>query len=137
WLSPCGRAQRDLQLRVGLWLPWNEWIFRVSIGSTCSSLLTFRNLISLFVTKLRVELNPGHVGLCDARDMASRTYVRRLFRGGLVVGQWVMPEGEEPPAVSRSKPLTVFHRHVNAVVLTVEIPAPRWFGPRSVRIAGV
>jgi hypothetical protein len=54
-------------------------------------------------TVLFRRVHGGHVGLCDVRDMASGTYGRRLFRGGLIVGQWVMSEGEESPAVGHSK----------------------------------
>ena len=57
-----------------------------------------------------IELNPCHVGACDIGEMAASTFGHRLFRGGLIVGQWVMPESEEPPAVGLSKTLTVFHR---------------------------
>src|SRR5919197_1156642 len=44
----------------------------------------------------------------------------------------MMPEIEKPPAVGLGKALTVFHCDVHAVVLTVEIPVPRWFRPRPV-----
>ncbi len=57
-----------------------------------------------------IELDPRHIGFGDIGDMASSTFGHRLFRGGLIVGQWVMPESEEPPAVGLSKTLTVFHR---------------------------
>src|SRR5258708_39937862 len=64
----------------------------------------------LSAAKDRIELNPCHVGACDIGEMAASTFGHRLFRGGLIVGQWVMPESEEPPAVGLSKTLTVFHR---------------------------
>jgi len=44
-----------------------------------------------------------------------------------------MPEIKEPPAVGLRKPLTVFHRYVETVELTVEIPPPGGFGPGAVR----
>src|SRR4030095_3696734 len=44
----------------------------------------------------------------------------------------MMPEIEKSPVVSAGKALTVFHCYVHAVVLTVEIPAARWFRARAV-----
>src|ERR1700751_1344806 len=90
------------------------------------------SLLWVFVTKYRIELNPCYVGVCDIGEMASRTFGHRLFRGGLIVGQWVMPEGEEAPAVGLSKTLAVFHRFVDAVELAVEISPSGWFGARAV-----
>src|SRR5580700_5164546 len=44
----------------------------------------------------------------------------------------MMAEGEEAPAIGIGKALTVFHRHVDAVVCAVEIPASGWFLTRAV-----
>src|SRR4029077_16374042 len=90
------------------------------------------SLLWVFVSKYRIELNPGHVGFGDIGDMASRTFGHRRFRGGLRIRQWVMSKSEETPAVGLSELLTVFHCYVDAVVLTVEIPASGWFGTRAV-----
>ena len=57
-----------------------------------------------------IELNPRHIGFGDKRGVAASTFGHRFFRGGLIVGQWMMPEGEEAPAVRLSKTLGVFHR---------------------------
>src|SRR6516165_4400711 len=65
--------------------------------------------------------------------MAPRTYGHRAFRGGRIVRQWMMPEGKKAPLVGPRKPLTVLHRHVDTVVLTVEIPASGGFRARAVR----
>ena len=64
--------------------------------------------------------------------MASSTFAHGRFRGGLRVRQWMMPESEETPVVCLSKPLAVFHRYVDAIVLTVEIAASGWFLTRAV-----
>ena len=55
-------------------------------------------LLRVFVTQERIELNPGHVRFGDISEMAPGTLGHRPFRGGLIVGQWVMPESEEAPA---------------------------------------
>ncbi len=57
-----------------------------------------------------IELNPGHVGFGDIGEMASRTFGHRRFRGSRRIWQWMMPEGEEAPAVGLGKTLAVFHR---------------------------
>ncbi len=64
----------------------------------------------LSATKDWIELNPGHIGFGDIGEMAASTFGHRLFRGGLIVGQWVMSEREEAPAVGLGKTLAVFHR---------------------------
>ena len=64
--------------------------------------------------------------------MASGALGRRPFRGGLVVWQWMMPKGEETPAVRFCEALAVFYGHVDAVVHTVEIAASGWFLTRAV-----
>src|SRR5258708_36975953 len=64
----------------------------------------------LSAAKHWIELDPRHIGFGDIGDMASRTFGHRLFRGGLIVGQRVMPESEEAPAVGLSKTLAVFQR---------------------------
>src|SRR6266404_8160012 len=64
--------------------------------------------------------------------MASRTFAHRLFRGCLVIRQWMMPESEETPLVGLSKPLTVFHCYIDSVVLAIEKPASGWFRARPV-----
>src|SRR6201998_4182930 len=64
--------------------------------------------------------------------MAASTFGNRLFRGGLVGGQRVMPKSEEAPAVCFGKPLTVFDGQVDTVVLAIEIPPSGWFGARAV-----
>src|SRR5258708_3904961 len=91
-----------------------------------------RCLITFFVTKQRIELNPGHIGFCNIGKMAARTFSHRLFRGGRVIRQWMMPESVVTPAVGLGIPLTVFHRKVDAVELAIEIPASRWFRTRAV-----
>src|SRR5262245_48718838 len=45
----------------------------------------------------------------------------------------MMTESEETPAIGFCKPLAVFHRYVDPVVLTIEITASRWFSSRAVR----
>ena len=64
--------------------------------------------------------------------MASRTFGRGRFRGGLFYWPSMMPEIEKSPVVSVGKALTVFYCDVHAVVLTVEIPASGGFRPRAV-----
>jgi hypothetical protein len=49
----------------------------------------------------------------------------------------MMPEVEEAPSVSLCKPLAVFHRYIDAVVLTVEATSARWFRARAVRKVGL
>src|SRR5262245_38536801 len=44
----------------------------------------------------------------------------------------MMHESEEPPTIRFCKPLAVFHRHVDSVVLTIEKTASRWFSPRAI-----
>jgi hypothetical protein len=51
--------------------------------SVANILLQLRTGHVFFVTKQRIELNPCHVGLGDKGHMASRTFGRRRFRGGL------------------------------------------------------
>src|SRR5262249_42247891 len=68
----------------------------------------------------------------DIGDVASRTLTYRLFSCDIVVGQWMMAEGEEAPAIGLGKAFIVFHRHVDAVVLAVEKSASRWFCTRAV-----
>ena len=64
----------------------------------------------LSAAKHWIELNPGHIGFGDIGEVAASTFGQRLFRGGLIVGQWVMSEREEAPAVGLGKTLAVFHR---------------------------
>src|SRR4029077_18619151 len=64
--------------------------------------------------------------------MAARTFGHRFFRGARSIRQWMMPEGEKSPAVGLSEALAVFHRHVDAVVLAVEISTSGWFLTRTV-----
>src|SRR5262245_19976334 len=65
--------------------------------------------------------------------MASPAFVHRRFRSGLCIWQWMMAKGEEPPAVGTGKPLTVFHRNVDPVVLAIEKATSGWFLARAVR----
>ena len=88
---------------------------------------TTRHLLWIFITKYRVELNLGHVCVRDIGDMASGALRRRSFRGGLLVWQWMMPIGEESPAVRFCEALAVFYGHVDAVVSTVKVPASGGF----------
>src|SRR5712664_878447 len=44
----------------------------------------------------------------------------------------MMPKSEEAPVVSLCKTLTVFYRHVDAVVRAIEVPASRRFLTRAV-----
>src|SRR5437879_4422009 len=80
----------------------------------------------VFVSKQRIELDPSHVGFGDIGDMASCTLIHRRFPSGRLIWQWMMPEGEEAPAIGLSKPLAVFHCYVDAVELAVEIPPSGW-----------
>ena len=64
--------------------------------------------------------------------MASGALGHRPFRGGLLVWQWMMPIGEETPAVRLFEALAVFYGHVDAVVRTVKIPASGRFLTRAV-----
>src|SRR5580704_10782814 len=64
--------------------------------------------------------------------MAARTFGHRFFRGARSIRQWMMTESEKSPAVGLSKALAVFHRHVDAVVLAVEISTSGWFLTRAV-----
>src|SRR5215831_4365281 len=45
----------------------------------------------------------------------------------------MMPESEKAPTVGLSKPLTVFHGHVDSVVHAVEKSPSGWFRTRAVR----
>src|SRR3954463_8007899 len=69
--------------------------------------------------------------------MASRTLAHRPFRGSLVIGQWMMSEGEVTPSVRLGKFLAVFDLHVDSVVRAIEIPAPGRFRARAVRKSGI
>src|SRR5262245_21400374 len=64
--------------------------------------------------------------------MASGAFTNRRLRSSLRIGQWMMAESEEPPAIGFRKPFAVFHRYVDPVVLTIEKTATRWFSPRTV-----
>src|SRR5438045_4614571 len=64
--------------------------------------------------------------------MTSGALRRRPFRGGLIVWQWMMPKGEETPAVRLCEALAILYGHVNAVVRTVKIPASGGFLTRAV-----
>src|SRR5262249_6587371 len=64
--------------------------------------------------------------------MASRTFARGRFLGSIRIRQGMMPECEEAPVVGLRKALTVFYCYVDAVVLTVEIPASGRFLTRAV-----
>src|SRR3954471_17394619 len=64
--------------------------------------------------------------------MASGTLGHWPFRGGLVVWQWMMPKGEEAPAIRLCEPLAVFYGHVDAVVHAVEVPASGRFLARAI-----
>src|SRR5262245_56950794 len=89
--------------------------------------------ISLLVAEQRIELDPRHVRLRDVRDVAAGTLGHRRLYGESVVRQRVVAEGEEAPAVRLREPLAVLHRHVDAVVLAVEVAAPGDFLARTVR----
>src|SRR4051794_7476584 len=65
-----------------------------------------------FVPKQRVELDIGHVGLCDVGDVAASTFARGPLGRRLVVRHRMMPESEEAPVVCTCKALAVFNRHV-------------------------
>src|SRR5262249_22402344 len=64
--------------------------------------------------------------------MAARTFGRGRFRGFIRIRQGMMPECEEAPVIGPRKALTVFYCCVDAVVLTVEIPAAGRFLTRAV-----
>src|SRR5215475_14179719 len=101
----------------------------VSPGGTKDLIL----LLRVFVTQERIELNPRHVGFRDIGHMTPGTIAHGRFRGRLRIGQWVMPESEEAPAVGVWETLAVFHRCVNAVELAVEKSTSGGFLPRAVR----
>src|SRR4029077_18507447 len=85
------------------------------------------------VAENRVELNPGHVGLCDEGLVTAGAFGRGgLFRRACV-GKRVMPEVEEAPSVGGRKSLAIFHRYIHAVKFSVEISAARWLAARAVR----
>src|ERR1700739_2967943 len=65
-------------------------------------------------------------------DVASGTFGHGFLSCRLVIRHRMMPKSEEAPAVCLCKALTVFHRHVDAVVRAVEIPASRRFLTRAV-----
>src|SRR5215813_11931167 len=64
--------------------------------------------------------------------MAACAFTNRRLRSRLRIRQWMMAESEEPPTIGFCKPLAVFHSYVDAVVLTIEIPASGWFSSRAV-----
>src|SRR5262245_21111436 len=83
-----------------------------------------RTSIAWLVAKQRIELNPGHIGLRDVGDVAARALGGGRLCCRLVVGHGMMAKREEAPPVRLGEALGVFHRHVDAVVLAVEEPAP-------------
>src|SRR5262245_55176868 len=89
--------------------------------------------VTLLVAEQRIALDPRHVRLRDVCNMAPGTLGRRCFCGELVVRQRVVAEGEEAPAVGLREPLAVLHRHVDAVVLAVEVATSGGFLARTVR----
>src|SRR5246127_1632557 len=65
--------------------------------------------------------------------MATGTFGNGRLRGRLGIGQGMMTESEEAPAISIREPLAVFDCRVDAIVDAVEEPASRWFCTRSIR----
>ena len=49
----------------------------------------------------------------------------------------MVPKGEEAPAIGLGKALTVFHRHVDAVVLALEESTSGWFLTRAIGKSGL
>src|SRR5215468_6772536 len=84
------------------------------------------------VAENRVELHPGHVGLGDEGLVAAGAFGSRRFLGPRGVGERMMSEIEEAPAVRSSKSLAVFDRDIHAVVFAVEISSAGWFRARAV-----
>src|SRR5262245_49252124 len=90
-------------------------------------LLVWTALVTRFVAKQRIELNPGHIGLRDVGDVAAAALADRCLGRRLLIRPGMVAEREEPPAVRLREPLAVLHRHVDAVELPVEEPASGWF----------
>src|SRR6185295_5480693 len=66
-------------------------------------------------------------------DVTSTALADRRLRRRVRVRQWMVAEGEEPPAVRLRESLAVFHRHVDPVELAIEEPAPGRFLAGAVR----
>src|SRR5262249_13709719 len=78
-----------------------------------------RNLIELiriFVTQERIELNPRHVRFGDVRHMTPGTFGDGRLRGRVGIRQWMMTISKEAPAIGLRESLAIFDSQVDAVV---------------------
>src|SRR4029453_16559455 len=70
------------------------------------------SLVPRLVAKQWIELNPGHIGLCDVGDVAACTLGGGRLRRCLVVRHGMVAKREEAPAVSLGESLAVLHGHI-------------------------
>src|SRR5215469_13917390 len=63
----------------------------------------------------RIILNPHHICLSDARDVAVRAFPIGLYDGHRLIGQVLMAKTKETPIMRIAEPFTVLHHYVEAV----------------------
>ena len=68
-----------------------------------------------FCRQYRIKLNPDHICLSDARDVAVRAFSSGLYAGHWLIGRGLMAKAKETPIMRITKPLAVFHHDVEAV----------------------
>ena len=62
-----------------------------------------------------IILNPNHICLSDARDVAVRAFPNGLYACHWLIRRGLMAKAKETPIMRITKPFAVFHHDVEAV----------------------